>query len=527
MHYRCDNIKIKFEDLRTARPREAVINKLRLNENSVKNFRILKESLDSRFHRTSGIFYVYSAEFDYPDRIHDSRVKLNGPKNVNAPLPRISTLKPHPVIIGAGPAGLFAALRLTECGMQPLILEMGKKTDERSADVKKFWETGELNTASNVQFGLGGAGTFSDAKLMTRVKSTLCDYVYEQFVRFGAPEQILWQSKPHLGTDKVRKIVSAMQKHLEENGAQFLFETKMTDIIITDGAVSGIIVNDSTELTADCLILACGNASRDTFELLERKGIALQKKPFAAGVRVEHEQELINRYIYGRYASEPRLPAAQYQLTYKDSDTGRNVYTFCCCPGGLVINASSEPDGIATNGMSFSGRSLANANSAVVVNIRAEDFASPSPLAGMEFQRQTERKAFNASGSTHSAPVMSIAGFLGLNSEYSTASATVRPSQTQADFYDIFPDFILSPLKSALMSFCGKISGFSSGIMTAPETRTSSPVTVLRDKNTLESTSTKGLFPSGEGSGYSGGIVSSAVDALRTADAIIKSYGSL
>ena len=526
MHYRCDNIKIKFEDLRTAKPREAVTAKLRLNENKVKNFRVLKESLDSRFHKTLGIFYVYSAEFDYPDKINDPRVKLSGPKAEKTPLPLISTMRAHPVIIGAGPAGLFAALRLTECGIAPVIVEMGRKISERSADVKKFWDTGILNTESNVQFGLGGAGTFSDAKLMTRIKSGLCDYVYEQFVRFGAPEQILRQSKPHLGTDKVRKIVSAMHKYLEEKGAQFLFDTKMTDIIITDGAVSGIIVNDSTELTTDCLILACGNASRDTFELLERKEIALQKKSFAAGVRVEHEQELINRYIYGSYASEPKLPSAQYQLTYKDEDTGRNVYTFCCCPGGLVINASSEPDGIVTNGMSFSGRSLANANSAVVVNVRAEDFASPSPLSGMLFQRQTEQKAFKAAGGTHAAPVMSIAGFLGLNSEYSTAASTVRPSHAQADFHDIFPDFILGPLKSALMSFCGKISGFSSGIMTAPETRTSSPVTVLRDKETLQSINTKGLFPAGEGSGYSGGIVSSAVDALKAADAVIKSYGS-
>ncbi|MCL1914107.1 MAG: NAD(P)/FAD-dependent oxidoreductase [Eubacteriaceae bacterium] len=527
MKYKCENIKISFQKLKDSSPFEAVLSALGLETSKASNFQITRESLDSRLSRSAGIYYVYSATFDYDSHIANKSVRKHIDDKPLPPLPQPKVRKTKPVIIGAGPAGLFAAIRLVEHGFEPIILEMGKPLLERQMDVDRFFSGGRLDTSSNIQFGLGGAGCFSDAKLNTRIKNPMAQYIYKKLVEFGAPGEIAYQAKPHLGTDRVKPLLANIESHLVESGVRIQYSSKVTgiDVEILAGAnpqAKAVIINDERQIKTDCIVAAIGNASRGFFAHLHGKGAVVQPKPFAVGFRMEHSQELINRHIYGHHPADGvLLKNAEYQLTYKDSETGRNVYTFCNCPGGLVVNSATEAEGIAVNGMSYSGRDLPNGNSALVVAVGLEDFGL-EPLGAVRFQEQIERAAYCQTGS-YMAPVAGISRFLGGRLE-PDVQYSILPGYVETDFDEIFPQFAIKALRNALASFCARMTGFEHGILTAPETRTSSPVRLVRDKDSFEAEGIGGLFPVGEGSGYAGGIVSSALDGARAADLIAQLY---
>ncbi len=523
--YKAFNIKINIENLINTKPREAIISKLHLIENDVKNFAIIRESLDSRYHKSTGIFRVYTVTFDYPHTIKNTNVERCENKTdtkENAPIFFENNTFAKPVIVGSGPAGLFAALRLLEMNILPVILEQGKDIPERSADINTFFEQNTLNPMSNIQCGLGGAGTFSDGKLMSRIKNPLTQYVNDKLIEFGAPAAIKYQAKPHLGTDRLKTIIGNIKRYIEENGGSFLFSSEMSDICIKNGRIVSVIINDKDEIPCGDLLLAIGNASRKTFKMLYHKGLAIISKPFAVGVRVEHEQSVINKHIYGMYSEHKALPPAEYQLIYKDTQAMRSVYTFCNCPGGYVLNSSCENDTVSTNGMSFSKRHAHNANSAIVVTVKTDDF-DKYPLSGIDFQRRIEEQAFKLGGGNYKAPVMNIDDFLSLSSN-KHAMPSIKPGYNYCDISGCFPDFILCSLKNAITHFCSNFEGFISGVMTAPETRTSSPVRIIRNAQTYMSATIEGIYPIGEGAGYAGGIMSSAVDGAEAANKIAIRY---
>ncbi len=524
MLYKVDNIKIRFEKITQSNYREVIIKKLRLNENDVKHFSVLRRSLDSRFHVSEGIYYIYSVSFEYPEKLHGKNISLYVPHKQEIIIQKHVCATFRPVIVGAGPCGIFCALLMVEAGIEPIIIEQGKEIKERLSDVNSFFNGGELITTSNVQFGFGGAGTFSDGKLTTRIKSPLTQYVLEALVKFGADKSILYEAKPHLGTDVLRKIMEKMKLYLQEHGVSLLTETKLTNIIKdANGNIAQVVVNNRDTIECHELVLSVGNASRDTFSMLYDNGIIIKPKSFAVGVRIEHNQSTINNYIYGKYSDDKRLHPAEYSLTYKDASY-RGVYTFCNCPGGYVINSSTEQDGVCVNGMSFSSRDAQNANSALVVSVTPDDYENDNPLYGIDFQKKLEQNAYNITHTHHYAPTENICDFMNVKGSKSDCIPTVRPGYEYCDFNDILPEFILSPLKNALEYFAKKIDGFQNGVMTGVETRTSSPIRILRDNVTMESISIGGVYPVGEGCGYAGGIVSSAVDGIKAAQKIINKY---
>ena len=423
-------------------------------------------------------------------------------------------------IIGSGPCGLFAAYNLALAGFQPVIVERGGRVEEREASVKKLFHEGILDSSSNVQFGEGGAGTFSDGKLNTRIGSPLERNVLETFVSCGASEDILINAKPHIGTDVLKTVLINMRKKIKNLGGKYLFNTKLTDIVIENGKLSGIVLNDNERIECDKLILAIGHSSRDTYEMLYKKGIVMQQKAFAAGVRIEHKQEFINSLQYGTEYNNPNLPVADYRVVYNGEK--RSCYSFCMCPGGYVVNASSEDGCFTVNGMSNFRRDNINANSALVVNVRPEDFEDNSPLAGVNFQRKYEKLAFKLSGG-YNAPVQLSQDFL--KNKVSNSFFNVKPSFTGktvfADLRECLPDFICETLKEGLINFENRMKGFvsSGSVLTGIEMRTSAPVRILRDEN-YQAVNVEGLYPAGEGAGYAGGIMSAAIDGIKTAHKI-------
>ncbi len=430
---------------------------------------------------------------------------------------------PRPVVVGSGPCGILAALVLAQMGLRPLILERGKAVRERTRDTWGFWRKGILDPESNVQFGEGGAGTFSDGKLYSQIKDPrhYGRKVLAEFVKAGAPEEILYVSKPHIGTFRLVKMVEHMRASIETLGGEFRFSSKVDDVLIEDGHVRGIALAGGEQIRTDHVILAIGHSARDTFEMLHARGVYIEAKPFSIGCRIEHPQSLIDRARYGQSAGHPLLGAADYKLVHH-AGNGRSVYSFCMCPGGTVVAAASEPGRLVTNGMSQYSRDERNANSAIVVGITPDDYPG-SPLAGIAFQRHWEEQAFVLGGSNYDAPGQLVGDFI--NGRASTAFGSVLPSYTPGmhlcDLAPTLPDFALAAMREAIPAFDKQLRGFNQGdaVLTAIETRTSSPIRIKRNDDDLQSLNTRGLFPAGEGAGYAGGILSAAVDGIRVAEA--------
>jgi uncharacterized FAD-dependent dehydrogenase len=527
---RLENIKIR-QDLSNDEVAKIAYTKFNIPQESVTDYKIVKKSIDAR--DKNDIFYNYSIVVFLKENFKVSKLL----KNKNASLIEQelkqktvlhNDLKAYnrPVIIGAGPAGLFCALTLIENGIKPIIVEQGKTVEERQKDVELFLKERMLNTCSNVQFGEGGAGTFSDGKLTTNLHSPLCRDVIDTFVKFGAPEEISYINKPHIGTDNLVKIVANIRKYIENNGGEFMFGAKAEDFEIENNQVKSVIVSRIQESTTidkietDTVVLAIGHSSRDMFKKLYEKHVEMEKKNFSVGVRIEHKQQMINESQYGENP-KLKLPPAEYKLAYHGED--RSCHTFCMCPGGTVMASSSEEGTIVTNGMSTFARDGENANSAVLVNITPEDFKGDSPLEGMYFQQELEEKAFKLGGSNYNAPIQRVEDFL--NNKKSTfigeVKPTYKPGVTLANLQEILPDFVTKTLKEGLIYFDKKIAGFASAdaILTGVETRSSSPVTIKRNEQKMASV--QGIYPCGEGAGYAGGIMSAAVDGIKVANAIL------
>ena len=432
----------------------------------------------------------------------------------------------RPVITGAGPAGLFCALKLSEYGFSPVILEQGKDIDSRSADFERLCSFGVLNPQSNVCFGEGGAGAFSDGKLTTRIKDPRTAYVLEVLVEAGAPKDILYSAKPHMGTEKIRSAIKKIRKKIISNGGEVKFDTALAGIKIKEDKVEGILAKnrDYTEKNkTDILVLATGHSARQTYAMLQKEGVILQKKPFAIGLRIEHPREFIDRSQYGGFFDHPRLGAAEYRLTARHNSKG--VYTFCMCPGGEVVNSSTENGHFAVNGMSYYARDMQNSNSAVVVTVGTDDLNS-DPLSGVEFQRQWEKSCFELSDGK-GLPAQRLEDFYkkAKGKGFDTVLPSVKPYACSSDLNACLPEFVAEGIKKGLRDFARMIRGFDmpDAVLTGVETRTSSPVTIPRDEN-LTAAGIEGLYPTGEGGGHAGGIVSAAVDGLKVAEAIIEKY---
>jgi uncharacterized protein len=424
----------------------------------------------------------------------------------------------RPVIIGCGPAGLFAALTLAERGVESLLLERGKSVPERISDVDRLWRQGIFNPESHVHFGEGGAGTFSDGKLTSRAKNPYTGWVKEILVEMGAPTDILTDAKPHIGTDRLRAVVIHLRRCLMDRGCEVRFGAKATDLIIDGNRLAGLVVNNVEEITTDHVILAPGQSADDTYGRLVQRGVCIRPKPFAMGLRVEHPQELIDRIQYGESSRRLELPPADYFLTAKISNPDRSVYTFCMCPGGQIIGCPSEAGGVIVNGMSSSRRDGLYANSAVVVNIRPDDFASDEPLSGLAFRRIWEAKAFAAGGGKYHAPAQRVSDFVEDREAGDVGATSYLPGVKAAGLKHVLPDFAVASLRQGLRQFNRKMPGFVTGEahLIGVETRTSSPVRILRGLDG-QSVTIAGLYPCGEGAGYAGGIISSALDGVRAA----------
>ncbi|MDO4618654.1 MAG: FAD-dependent monooxygenase [Clostridia bacterium] len=482
----------------------------------IKNLKIAKRAIDAR--RKKDVHYVLTAEFEVENenRILSKSIANLERKNDEHYIFPNGKLKTRPIIVGTGPAGLFSALFLARCGAKPIVLERGEKVDDRQKSVDSYFQGGKLNEESNIQFGEGGAGTFSDGKLNTGTKNIRIRTVLEEFVSHGASPDILVNSKPHIGTDVLRKVVKSMREEIISLGGEVRFNTKMTDLKIEDGEIKGVYAGDEF-IPSDTVVLAIGHSARDTLLMLRDKGIRMEKKPFSIGARIEHKQDFIGNAMYGDFYK--KLPAADYKMAVH-LNNGRSLYTFCMCPGGYVVAAASEKDTIVTNGMSYSDRSGENANSAVLVGITPDDFPGDDVLSGMYLQREIEKKAYEVGKGK--APCQTLGSFLfGKENTVSTVKPTYKPGVNMCDISKVFPDFIADSLKEGLLLMNKKIPGFamSDAILTAPETRSSSPVKMIRDENMM--LSVKGLYSAGEGGGFAGGITSSAVDGIRVAEAII------
>lgn len=524
---RINNIRLPL-DYTDSTIRRKISKQLRIDENAIKSCNIFRRSVDAR--KKDNICFLTSVDAEL--NINEDKIlkKCNGtqavaPYHYNVPKWKGGA---KPVIVGSGPAGLFATLILAQSGAKPILIERGKDVDRRTNDVNAFWATGRLNTKSNVQFGEGGAGTFSDGKLNSGTKDARQRKVLEEFVSHGAPEEILYNAKPHIGTDKLKITVKNIREDIIRLGGSVMFETQLIDFKTKDENINSAVVSKEgkTEfIDTDSIILAIGHSARDTFEMLYDKKIPIEAKSFSVGTRIEHLREQIDRSQYGKFAGNKRLGAANYKMNVH-LENGRGVYTFCMCPGGKVVNASSEDGRLVTNGMSEFARDEVNSNSALLVGVSPNDFAGEHPLKCMHFQRELEEKAFILGGENYTAPVQRVADFLeGHKSKHlGEVIPSIGPNYLLTDISAIFPDYITMSLKQGIINMGKKLKGFDNGdaVLTAVESRSSSPIRILRNNETLESVGVKGLYPCGEGAGYAGGIISAAVDGIKCAEKLIE-----
>lgn len=524
---RIDTIKIS-PDGGMAELTQEIARLLKIRAKDILNIRVVRKSIDAR----KDVVLVYSVEVEVPDedkilqRIHRKNIKRVAPKKTYVPPAPLPTPDIRPVVVGAGPAGLFATLILAQANLRPLLIEQGQPVEQRQKDVEHFWQTGLLDPTSNVQFGEGGAGAFSDGKLNTGTKNIRHRWIMEQLVACGAPEDILIDAKPHIGTDKLHIALINLRKKLISLGATIRFGCQLTDLELSQGAISAITVteNGNTELLpCKQLILAPGHSARNTFSFLHELGVSMESKPFAVGVRIEHKQSSMDAAQYKKYAGHPGLPASTYKLSCH-LPNGRSAFSFCVCPGGEVVAAASEPGRVVTNGMSEFARDRENINGALLVNVTPEDFPDEGPLAGITFQRQLEESAFQLGGSDFSAPCQRVGDFLA--GRPSTGAGNVQPSYrpkvTYTDLNRCLPNFVSTSIAAALPLLDQKISGYanSDALLTAVESRSSSPVRILRTDD--GQASVLGLYPCGEGAGYAGGILSAAADGCQTAEKLCK-----
>ncbi len=483
--------------------------------------KILKKSLDAR--KKDDIHFVVTASVEFLGKAKYDKRRVEEIESIEYIPTKLNKRVPaRLVVVGAGPCGLFCALTLAEGGVAPVVLERGDRIEDRTRAVNAFFVGGELLEDSNVQFGEGGAGAFSDGKLNTGTKSPVQEYVFRKFVESGAPECILYDAHPHIGTDKLKPTVKGLRERIISLGGRFEFGAKMVDFVMENGAIKGVkYVQNGTEIVYECdyVVLATGHSARDVFGLLKGK-TEMEQKPFSVGVRIEHLQKDINLAQFGKDIGI----ASEYKLSERMSD-GRGVYTFCMCPGGVVVPATSEKGGVVTNGMSNFDRAEKNANSAVLVSVTPNDFGSPDVLAGVEFQRKLERKAYLLGGGNYSAPYQTVGDFYAKRA--SNGYGIVEPSYARGvkgvDMRSIFPDFVIKGIETGLKAFDSKLKGFcgEESVMTGVETRSSSPVRIKRGED-LTAIDIKNLYPAGEGAGYAGGITSSAVDGVKVAEEIIK-----
>ncbi len=502
---------------------------MRIKEADIQSLEIVKRSLDAR--KKSEITYSYVVDIKVADEkkvLDRCGYKLASiVEKQDYVFPQIKNFnqKKNPIIVGMGPAGLFCAYFLARAGLCPIVLERGKEVSERQKDVEAFWKEGKLNPESNVQFGEGGAGTFSDGKLNTLVKDKYGrnKEVLRVLVQFGAPEDILYDSKPHIGTDILRNVVRNMREEIIRLGGRIHFQSQVTDLIIENGRICQVEINGEEKMNATMVVLAIGHSARNTFEMLYHRKIPMEAKPFAVGFRVEHSQNMIDMSQYGEVFCN-KLPKASYKVTAK-TKSGRGVYSFCMCPGGYIVNASSEQDKLCVNGMSYSGRDGEHANSAIIATISPDDFGKEHPLSGMYFQRKIEEKAFKAGGGK--VPVQyygdfkeKVTGFKGNNSYDNPIKASIKGQYTYADITGILPECINESIVEGMEQFGRVIHGFDreDTLLAGVESRTSSPIRILRNED-MES-EISGLFPCGEGAGYAGGITSAAMDGIKVAEAI-------
>lgn len=497
----------------------AAAQQMKIGEREISIKKIISKDLDIR--NKEQFYFKISLVVTTDDSYHNAQKFL---LYTEPPQLKRNTTNPHerPIIVGFGPAGMFAALELIDYGIKPIIFERGKKIEDRSLDVQRFITEREINPESNIQFGEGGAGSYSDGKLFSRRNNntSYVNRVLKTFIKFGAPEEIGYISKPHLGTDVLCAIVRNIRNYILERGGDIYYGAKMTDILISNGKASGIVINGKDEYISSSIFIALGHSARDTVQMMHDKGVAIEQRPISIGLRIEHPAEIINLIRYGeKYKDFPGLGAATYSLNYTNRKIKRGVYTFCMCPGGEVINASSDQGMMVVNGMSRSRRASKFSNAALVVSCHAADYQSTNPLAGIEFQKNIERRAFSAGGGKWELPAQNLMNFLGEKSSAELNKNSFKMGTVPAEMRDIFPEFVIAELLAAFNQWKTEVPLFVSNhaILLGAETRTSSPIRIKRNEN-YESVNIQNLLPVGEGSGYTGGITSSAADAIRAVE---------